>query len=106
MKEIELTEKSNSAHKEFDPVSCGEDVTIDAVRDIKDEKYSVEGNINRKNKNLGRYVFDETNGRVFINVDTSDLKRNTSRDIVETVASLILQLVPEAEEAPEEEAAE
>lgn len=110
MKEFELTEKTNNAHKEYDPVSCGEDVSIGIIRDINDEKYKVEGNIDRKNKNIGRYVFEEgkNKGRLFINVDTSDLKRSTAREITEAVASLILQLIPETDpdagEEPEAEA--
>ena len=110
MKEFELTEKTNNAHKEYDPVSCGEDVSIGIIRDINDEKYKVEGNIDRKNKNIGRYAFEEgeNKGRLFINVDTSDLKRSTAREITEAVASLILQLIPETDpdagEEPEAEA--
>jgi len=110
MKEFELTEKTNNAHKEYDPVSCGEDVSIGIIRDINDGKYKVEGNIDRKNKNIGRYVFEEgeNKGRFFINVDTSDLKRSTAREITEAVASLILQLIPETDpdagEEPEAEA--
>lgn len=105
MKEFELTEKTNNAHKEYDPVSCGEDVKIGVVRDIKNEKYNVEGNIDRKTKNIGRYSYDESNehSHLFVNVDLSDLKRSTAREITEAVASLILQLIPVAEAEAEEE---
>lgn len=95
MKEFELTEKTNNAHKEYDPVSCGEDVSIGVVRDIKNESYSVDGNIDRKGRNIGRYVYDEQTKRVFFNCDTSDIKRSTAREIIESVTSLILQLIPE-----------
>ena len=97
MKEIQLTEITESAHKAYAPVEIGEDININAVRDIKDEKYAVEGGIDQKGKNIGRYVFNEDQGRIFMNVEIDGLSRNSSREIVETVSALILQLIPASE---------
>ena len=96
-KNIQLTEVAESAHKTYAPVEIGDGITISATRDIKDDKFQVEGNVEKEGKNIGRYVFSEEQGRMFVNIQIDGISRNTSRDIADTINSMILQLVPEAE---------
>lgn len=104
MKEIELIEKNESAHKEYDTLQISEGIGISASRDIKDGVVSIEGNIVRSNKNIGRFVFSESQGRLFVNCEVEDMLRSTRLEIVETVTSIITQLTPaEEEEAAAEE---
>lgn len=105
MAEINLHEKSQSAHQDYDPIVLSENVKIEASRDIIGSSYAVEGTIEIGGKKNGRFVFNENQGRLFVNCPLDDLKRNTRREIIETVASLILTLVPEAVDTPVEEAA-
>lgn len=95
MAEITLTEIAESAHKAYAPVEVGNGISVSAVRDIKNEKYHVEGSIDKAGKNIGRYVMSEEQGRMFINVQLDGLDRNDGRNIVDTISSLILQLIPE-----------
>ena len=95
MKEITLTEKTQSAHMDFAPVEISEGITIEASRDIHDDSYVVEGNLKKNGKDFGRFVLNENQGRYFVNAPLDDLKRNTKREIVETVAAIILNLIPE-----------
>lgn len=99
MKEIDLVEKVESAHKEYDPVVISEGVSITSVRDIKDGVVSVEGNVNRNGKNIGRYVYNEEQGRLFVNVTLEDMERTTMLDITETITAIVMKLVPKQEEA-------
>lgn len=98
MKEIQLEEKNKSAHKDYDPVELSENVKIEVSSDVAGDNLSVEGTVSRNNKGIGRFVLNEGQGRMFINVNLDDLKRNTEREIAETIASIILQLIPAEEE--------
>lgn len=104
MKEIEMIEKVESAHIEYEPVSISEGINISATRDINGGVVAIEGNITRNGKNLGRYVFNEGQNRFFVNADIDDMKRSTKLEIAETIAALITKLTPE--EAPEEDSEE
>ena len=95
MAKINLEEKNKSAHNDFNPVELSENVSVEPSRDVKNGYYAVEGNIMRNEKNIGRFVYDETGNRLFVNVSIDDLSRNTRRSIVEAVADIILGLVPE-----------
>lgn len=95
MKEIELNEITESAHKDYAPVELSNGITISASRDVKDDTYLVEGTIKKGQKDIGRFVMDEEHGRLFVNVNSDDLPRNSKREIVETISAIILQLVPE-----------
>ena len=81
MKEIELNEITESAHKDYAPVELSNGISVSASRDVKDDTYLV--------------VMDEEHGRLFVNVNSDDLPRNSKREIVETISAIILQLVPE-----------
>lgn len=106
MKEIEVVQKNRSAHEEYDPIVLSENVKIEYTRDVVGTDHTVEGSIEIGGKKNGRFVMSENQGRLFINCPIEDVKRNTRREILETVASLILTLVPEAVDTPVEEAAE
>ena len=95
MGKINLEEKNKSAHNDFNPVELSEGITIEPSRDVKNGNYAVEGNVIRNEKNIGRFVYDETGNRIFINVSADDIARNTRRAIVESVSDIILSLVPE-----------
>lgn len=95
MKEIELTGKTQSEHNEFAPVEISENITIEVSRDIRDESYVVEGNLKRNGKDAGRFVVNEDQGRFFVNIPIEDVNRNTKREIVETIAAIVLNLLPE-----------
>lgn len=105
MKEIQLSEKSNSMHKEFAPVALSENVTVEAGYSITNGNISVEGSINQGERNIGRFTMNDKEGRLFLNVKTDGLKYGTKSEIVETVASIITQLIPE-DAAEEEETVE
>jgi len=107
MKEIELVETTQSAHKDYEPVELNNGISVTSSRDVRNDTYTVEGNVQKGGKDIGRYVFDEVNGRMFVNVNADDLSRNDKREVIETIASIMLQLVPaEVAEASEEAAAE
>ena len=98
MKEIELREKVESAHKEYDPIEIGEGVSVDATRDVVNGSYVVEGNITKNDNNIGRFTMNEKQSRLFVNLTCDGLKRNTIRDTAETITSIMLQLIPAEEE--------
>lgn len=96
MKEIELTERTQSAHMDYAPVEISENISIEASRDIHDGKYVVEGYLKRNNKELGRFLVNENQNRFFVNVNNLDeVSRNTMREIIESIAVIVLNLVPE-----------
>lgn len=99
MKEIAMTEKSQSAHASFAPMEISEGITIEATRDIKDGSYAVEIDVKQGEKSLGRLSVNESQGKFYVNVNTSDLKRNTRRELAETLAGILLNLIPEEKEA-------
>ena len=102
MKEIALEEKNKSAHKDYDPVELSENVKVEVASDAVGDNLSVEGAVTRNEKNIGRYVLNESQTRLFVNVNIDGLKRNTAREITETIASIILQLIPEEQEEENE----
>ena len=107
MKEIALKKRNKSAHEDYDPVELSENVMVEVDSNAVGDNLSVEGAVTRNEKNIGRYVLNESQTRLFVNVNIDGLKRNTAREIIETIASLILQLIPEEQEENEnEEAAE
>lgn len=106
MKEIDLPLKNKSEHQDVGPIMLSENVKIEGVYDIAQDKYTVECTITRNEKNIGRFTFNEGQGRLFVNCELDDIKRNTKREIVEDIASIILQLVPMAADIPVEEAGE
>ena len=99
MKEIELTEKTQSAHMDYAPVEIGENISIEASRDIRDGKYVAEGYLKRNGKEVGRFVVNENENqksRFFVNVNNlDDVSRNTLRNIIESIAFIALNLIPE-----------
>lgn len=97
MKEIELNEITQSAHKDYAPVELSDGVTVESSRDVKDGVYIVEGSVKKGTKDIGRFVFDEEHGRFYVNVSSDEIGRNAKRETIEAVASIILQLVPAEE---------
>ena len=95
MKKIQLTQKAESAHKEFDPVALSENVSMTVIRDVKDGNISIDFDFTKGEQNIGRANLNERTGRVFVNLNTDNLQRNTMREMIEAMASLMLDLVPE-----------
>ena len=94
MKEIQLSEKSNNTHVDFAPVEIGENISIAASRSVRNGNYVIEGNINQGEDSIGRFVMDDRDGRLFMNVKLDGLDHPTKSEIVETVSAIIVQLIP------------
>lgn len=104
MKEIELSEKNNNAYVDYAPVEVGENVTVESSRGNKNGSIVIDGTVKRSDDGIGRFVMDDKDGRLFVNVKVDGLKYATKRGIMETVAAIIMQLLPKdaAEETSEE----
>lgn len=98
MKEIQLSEKKNSSLMEFEPVTVGEGITIESRRSIQDGNCVIDGTINSDGKNIGRFTMNDKEDRLFVNVKTDKLDHATKCELVEAVASIIVQLTPADEE--------
>ena len=94
MKEIQLSEKSNNTHVDFAPVEISENISIAASRGVKNGNYVIEGNINKDDDPIGRFVMDDKDGRFFANVKLDGLAHSTKKEIVETISAILVQLIP------------
>lgn len=94
MKEIELSEKSNNTHVDFEPVEIGENISISSSRSIRNGSYVIEGNVNNGENSIGRFVMDDRDGRLFVNVKLDGLEQSTKSEIVETISAILVKLIP------------
>lgn len=94
MKEIELSEKSNNTYVDFEPVEIGENISISSSRSIRNGSYVIEGNVNNGENSIGRFVMDDRDGRLFVNVKLDGLEQSTKSEIVETISAIIVKLIP------------
>ena len=99
MSKIQLTQKTEREHKEYDPITLSENVTMSVTRDQDAGLITVEMEITKEDAKPSRIMFSERQGRMFWNLNTDGMSRNTVREIVEVASQLILDLVPEIQTA-------
>ncbi len=95
MSDIQLEEKSNRTHKEYESVELSENVSIEAIVDIADELISVAGGVAKGDNRLGYFNLSSNEGKMIVNLSIGNLKCNTVREVVSAIATVILQLMPE-----------
>lgn len=95
MSDIQLEEKSNRTHKEYESVELSENVSIEAIVDIADELISVAGGVAQGDNRLGYFNLSSNEGKMIVNLSIGNLKCNTVREVVSAIATVILQLMPE-----------
>ena len=101
MKEIQLSEKNNNMHVDYAPVVISENISIESSQSVRNGSLVIEGVIKKGEDSLGRFVMDNRDGRLFLNARVEGLKNSTKKDITETVASIIMKLMPEDEAVAE-----
>ena len=94
MKEIDLPLKNKRVNEDFGPIELSENVKIEGTYDIDNDKYAVEGEVTRNEKKLGRFTYNDNEKRIFVNINTEDLKRNTRIEIVSAITSIVTKIVP------------
>ena len=94
MKEIQLSEKSNNTHVDYEPVEISENISIAASRSVRNGSYVIEGNLTRDDDAFGRFVMDDKDGRFFVNVKLDGLANSTKKEIVETISAILVGQIP------------
>lgn len=94
MKEIDLPLKNKRVNEDFGPIELSENVKIEGNYDIGNDKYAVEGEVTRNEKKLGRFTYNDVQKRIFVNINTEDLKRNTRIEIISAITSIVTKIVP------------
>ena len=94
MKEIDLPLKNKRVNEDFGPIELSENVKIEGTYDISNDKYVVEGEVTRNEKKLGRFTYNDDQNRIFVNINTGDLKRNTRIEVMSAITAIVTKIVP------------
>ena len=97
MKEIQLSEKSNNTHVDYEPVEISQGIAIASSRGVRNGNFVIEGNINQGEDPIGRFVMDDKDGRLFVNVKLDSLTHSTKKEIVEAISAILVGLIPDDE---------
>ena len=99
MSKIQLTQKTEREHKEYDPIMLNDNVVVKVSRDVNAGVITIEGEATQGEKNLGRILWSEQQSRIFFNLNIDGVKRNTVRELMDALSQVCQELVtPEEEE--------